>query len=305
MLPIKQNMRRYLGLSYVPIFAKIEITRRCNLDCEMCVRKNLGEENDMTLQQFQTIIDKTDFVRVAPHGYGEPLVHPKFYEMMKYCHDKGVRTKLVTNGTMFTPDTADKYFSLNPDSVAFSFDSPVKAEYESIRRGADFDSVVKNIKYASENSHGVEIKVHMTVNKKNYRSIPEMKRFCRKYGLGLEIADVTYMYDFGTSTRNMSVREKLEDGKYSKRYRRCYLPWLSTYIDVEGNVFPCTDNLNWNLGSIYRKSMREIYNSEKMKKFRMASVLGLNDNCVKCSAWACGKCPVIKRFIKKKLGMGK
>lgn len=84
-----------------------------------------------------------------------------------------------------------------------------------------------------------------------------------------------------------------------RKYRRCFLPWLSTYIDVEGEVHPCTDNLNWKMGSIYEKNMREIYNSEKMKKFRKLSVMGKNENCVKCSAWAPGPCPIFKRWLSK------
>ena len=83
-------------------------------------------------------------------------------------------------------------------------------------------------------------------------------------------------------------------------YRRCHTPWTSIYVDVEGNVFPCTDNLNWNLGNVYKTSIKDIYNSEKMKNFRKLSTTGKNQNCVKCAAWAPGKCPIVARYMKLK-----
>jgi len=291
-----------MGFSYEPIFAKIEITRRCNLDCEMCYRHALGSiPNDMTLKQFKQIIDKTNFKRIATHGYGEPLIHPDFLEMMQYCQKKGVKTMLVTNGTLFTEELALGYLKTNPVSITFSIDSPHKEQYEKIRRGASFDRVMKNLKFIADNRGNTKVRVHMTVWKENYKTVPEMKRLCKNMDIELGIADITYSYDFKKSREKNSVRNEMPKNEY----RKCYLPWLSTYIDVEGDVYPCTDNLNWKLGSIYEKSMKEIYNSEKMRKFRELSVTGKNENCVKCSAWAPGDCPIVKRYLKKKMGLGR
>ena len=81
----------------------------------------------------------------------------------------------------------------------------------------------------------------------------------------------------------------------------CHRPWTAIYIDVKGDVYPCTDNLNYKLGNIYEKNLKEIYNSKRMKEFREKSMKGQIENCVKCNGWAPGKCPLFKRYILKKM----
>lgn len=315
-----------MGLPYRPLFLKIEITRRCNLKCPMCYRGFLGEAPDMTFEQFKKIIDDNpNTVSVLPIGYGESLIHPEFMKMMEYAFKKGIKSELVTNGTLFTEDLIKDYMRLKPTDIAFSIDSPYKKEYEKIRRGAVFEKTINNLKSVIEQknvlSPQTKIHVHMTTNIYNFKSINDMIKLCDSIGVDhLEIDDVTYSYEYGTSTEKESLRgtmKKEEIESIQKKfpetktthirfsvnvpdYRRCHTPWTSIYIDVEGNVFPCTDNLNWNLGNVYEKSIKDIYNSEKMKKFRELSTTGNNKNCVKCAAWAPGKCPIVARYMKLK-----
>jgi radical SAM protein with 4Fe4S-binding SPASM domain len=322
---LKWFIKKGFGLEYEPIFAKIEITRRCNLDCIMCVRKKLGKvPKDMTLEEFKYIIDNLPTVTViSPHGYGEPLIHPDFLQMMSYAREKGKDIGLVTNGTLFTKKLIKGFLNLKPKDVMFSFDSPYKKEYEKIRKGAKFEKTLQNlkdmIKMKKNISPKTRVSITMTVNVDNMKSIPDMIRLCDKIGIdGISITDITWMYNVGTSTKDKAIREGENTKKIlnsipkTKRTkvnlclgnnteRKCPLPWTSTYIDVEGNVFPCTDNLEcfpgkWKLGNIFKKSIKEIYNSEKMKDFRYKSTHGLNENCLKCIEWAKGEYPFYKRL---------
>jgi len=297
---IVNNLRRSLGLKYSPLHAKVEITRKCNLNCRMCLRQKLKDhDRSMSMDMFKDIIDSNSFTTLYPHGYGEPLCHPRFLDMMSYCHSNNVETGLVTNGTLFSRGIAERYLRLNPYKVTFSIDSPFKKEYEYIRRGADFDVVMKNlrdvVKVRNRLDVDTRVSIHMTVNKFNKKSIPAMEVFCRDLGIGLSVSDITVGHDVGTSKEEFSIR----NGNYNGGgIRECKAPWNSVYIDVSGDVFPCTDNLDFCLGNISESSIFNIFNSDRMKRFRMLSRTGRLVSCNRCTLWSRGRPHIWRSYFK-------
>ncbi len=80
---------------------QIETTRRCNLDCVMCLRKTLDEQDLMLdFDGFRAALDSGDFDHVALHGWGEPLLNPSVFDMVVHAREKGMQTEITTNGTL-------------------------------------------------------------------------------------------------------------------------------------------------------------------------------------------------------------
>ncbi|MBN1938929.1 MAG: radical SAM protein, partial [Candidatus Aminicenantes bacterium] len=136
-------------LPYMPIRLWIEPTSVCNLACVMCPNKDLPKEQKgfMDLGLFKKIVDEAkDFVfDVHLLHRGESLIHPEFFEMVRYAHDAGIVTRFHTNGTLLTEDKARKLIASRLDQFAFSFDGFDAETYESIRVNAKFEKTVQNI----------------------------------------------------------------------------------------------------------------------------------------------------------------
>lgn len=83
---------------------EIEVTQNCQLSCVMCQRKLKDHSLEMSLEAFKGHIDnlpinKYDDLLLTFSGYGEPTLHPKLPEMMKYAKEKGIfGIHLSTNG---------------------------------------------------------------------------------------------------------------------------------------------------------------------------------------------------------------
>jgi MoaA/NifB/PqqE/SkfB family radical SAM enzyme len=87
------NPFRYLTL-------QVEATTVCNLNCEICLRKELGRpDKSLPLGDFKRILGSGSFRYVGLHGWGEPLLNPDLFEMVRYAESRGVSTNLTTNGT--------------------------------------------------------------------------------------------------------------------------------------------------------------------------------------------------------------
>ena len=87
----------------------VEVTNHCNLDCSMCIRTTWSSETGhMSKEVFKRLLDDIQEFSKPPEvffgGYGEPLSHPDIIEMISKVKILGVRTGLVSNGTLLSPE---------------------------------------------------------------------------------------------------------------------------------------------------------------------------------------------------------
>lgn len=73
-----------------PRQVQIEITNRCNMDCPMCQREDLGIELEhMSWSHFTAVVDKlTHHENITLTGWGEPFIHPQVFDMIAYCKER-------------------------------------------------------------------------------------------------------------------------------------------------------------------------------------------------------------------------
>ena len=91
---------RWFGL-FQYLTLQIEATTSCNLDCKICMRRNLERHSSLlSLDDFRKVLDSGNFRYVGLHGWGESLLNQQLFEMVRYAESKGVYTSLTTNGTL-------------------------------------------------------------------------------------------------------------------------------------------------------------------------------------------------------------
>ncbi|MBL8768444.1 MAG: radical SAM protein [Planctomycetes bacterium] len=86
----------------------VEITNRCNLRCEYCpVNRDLARAKlDMPFDAFCELIVRTPtLTTLLPFQWGEPLLHPRVFDMIAFAARRGIRTFVTTNGTRLDADT--------------------------------------------------------------------------------------------------------------------------------------------------------------------------------------------------------
>lgn len=105
----------------------VELTPKCNLECPMCPRHFI-EENDgfMAFELWKKIVDEiTDASPqsvIMPFWRGESLLHPDFRAIIDYALSKAARVHVSTNGHIMTRDIAQRLLAV--EFVNFSVHSP-------------------------------------------------------------------------------------------------------------------------------------------------------------------------------------
>ncbi|MFZ0034629.1 MAG: radical SAM protein [Sedimentisphaerales bacterium] len=284
--------RAYKGgktrLDYMPVRLWIEPTSVCNLRCVMCPNKDLPKEQKgfMDFELFKKIVDEAkDFVSdVHVLHRGESLLHPRFFDMVRYAHDAGIVTRFHTNGTLLDEDKSRRLIEAGLDQFAFSFDGMDKETYESIRVNADFDKTIGNI------VRFLQIKKEMGAKKpvtfielidfpdaaKKYDKAARRAFLARFKGLPLDKLHIKKFHNWaGDAGRAPS----------HKAYSPCTFLWHALIIFWDGSVLPCTQDFfgYYTLGNVRDSTIREIWNNDKMIRLREKILARDVDDLETCS----------------------
>lgn len=141
-------------LSISPRFLHIvlDICNTCNLRCSFCYlslpasrEKAIFLSAESIHRHLQHLLPFTSGLTLSC-GY-EPLTSPYFTEILQSLEPYHVpHLNLVTNATLLSEDKIEAIIKNGVTTLLFSLDSPDKITYESIRRGACFETVIANIK---------------------------------------------------------------------------------------------------------------------------------------------------------------
>src|SRR5690606_22469877 len=96
---------RFAGVT----FAQIEPVGQCNLRCQMCpiqFRRDGPPHGPLAFMEFETfcrlLAQMPRLETLHLQGMGEPLMHPRFFDMVRHAAARGVRVSTNTNLTLLS-----------------------------------------------------------------------------------------------------------------------------------------------------------------------------------------------------------
>ncbi|MHB8873226.1 MAG: radical SAM protein [Myxococcaceae bacterium] len=164
-----------------------ECTLRCNLRCAHCgssceARSPLRE---LTTAEVKGILDTIaldfDARRIfATITGGEPLLRPDLYEVAGHMRGLGMKTSLVTNGTLLGPKEAKRLVDGGMRTVTVSVDG-LAAEHEQMRGKGTFPGALAGITAAREAGF-TTVEAVTCARPANLNGLPALERAVRDAG---------------------------------------------------------------------------------------------------------------------------
>lgn len=314
------------SLASHPFKVEIEHTTICNKKCILCERTYWQEKSErLTTEQFKEIAEqfpKLKWINITGEGTG--FLNPDFLKIIKYLRLKGVSVNFVDEFDFIDTDKARKLIELGVNCIWISMDGATKETYEKIKVGCDFEKAVNNIKMLLKLKKELvspfpTLCFRFVVNKLNYQEMPKMVELVSSFGdLGegnklefvglLTFKEIEKYYlpevpkeileETVKMGRKLGIRVRFSHISESKLppIKKC-AAWTEPYIMIGGYVLPCCAVLMSNkrdflrkyaFGNLHQKSFKEIWYSERYKKFRKM-VLKNNEKvpilCVGCRAF--------------------
>jgi radical SAM protein with 4Fe4S-binding SPASM domain len=207
-----------------PQFVQIEPVGQCNLRCKMCPiqfrtdGRPGGPSAFMNFDTFCALVEQFGSIsELHLQGLGEPLLHPRFFDMVDFAAQRGIRVSTNTNMTIMTDARAAECVQSGLHTMHVSLDGANAAVYESIRVRARFDKVLRNLRRLMKAKAAAGMLPHVrlvaVVMRQNLDELPDLVRLASDEGA--ESLSVQHLcHDFGESSlpeRYKPMREFIDD----------------------------------------------------------------------------------------------
>lgn len=170
------------------VWAVIEVTNHCNLNCIWCYANSGNKESikreHMNLNDLKKLVGilRDAGLKQITYSGGEPTVYPKIREAVKIAKDNDFVVHMNTNGFILTRSFARELKSFGLSQIQTNIDSvyPKKHDYLRGRKGS-FSRAVTALKNARET--GITCVSQTVLTRENEREIVKIFEFARSLGL--------------------------------------------------------------------------------------------------------------------------
>jgi len=265
-LPLKKEVSEF------PLHLDIEVTNACNLKCPMCYRAVMKDEvGFMDFGLFKKLIDEGEKYRLPSANLswrGEPLLHPEFFEMVKYAKRRGVvDVRINTNGTLLDDENLGEMIESGIDRVIVSVDGATKSTYESLRKGADFKKVTAGVKKLVDLRNSMKketpsVEVQIIDMKQTRGEIGKFIEFWKPIVNSISIA--TYRNPVGKEKDEFRVERP-----YTAAFP-CPQLWQRLVVGWNGKIYMCCgDNVGLTvLGDAREEKLNDVWHGDNLEKIR-------------------------------------
>jgi MoaA/NifB/PqqE/SkfB family radical SAM enzyme len=175
----------------------VEPTNACNLNCKTCVRHAWDEpEGFMEWATFEVVVDGLAEAAVedgraagtiAFMGLGEPLLHPRFRDMVRLAKSRGLRAEVTTNALLLDDEMAGGLLAAGLDQLVVSIDGASAEAFGRVRSGASLDRVVENVQRLHDRrgpNYGpsMRIGIEFVAMRSNVGELPGLNRLAAQLG---------------------------------------------------------------------------------------------------------------------------
>lgn len=121
---------------FKPVTLAVNITGLCNFTCDFCEKADYKVKNEISFDRITKLLSfAKDSKLDVFFGGGEPFLHTKFWDILRYCSQIKLKISIVTNGSLLWNLSEEKQRLLNEtiSVMSISIDSAVAEEHNKIR----------------------------------------------------------------------------------------------------------------------------------------------------------------------------
>lgn len=300
--------RLHPSIVKLPYKVEVEHTTACDKKCVLCEHTYWKEKSEMlTFEEFKKIVDQFPRLRwINVTGEGSGFLNKDFLKIIQYLRLRHISVNFVDELDLLNEEIAKELIESGVNCIWVSMDGATKETYEKIKVGCDFEKALNNIwtliKLKKEmGSLLPTLCFRFVVNKLNVHEMPKFVELIHSLGdLGdggkvefvglLKFKEIEHLFlpevpeeiIAATIQRAKELNVCVAFSHINERelppMKYC-TAWAEPYLMIGGYVLPCCAVLmsnkrpflrKYSFGNLYQKPFKEIWMSERYKRFRQS-----------------------------------
>ena len=280
----------------------IDVTEVCNLACIHCphpefMKSEYYDARYLDPELNTKIVDevrtsgqgKTQYIRYSSEG--EPLVHPKGYEMIEYAaRNSGVYVTLTTNGTIMNEKRTRRLLDSGVHMIDISIDAFTPETYAKVRVNGDLNVTQKNVlnllAWIKQTGSSTKVVVSFIEQPQNSHEISAFKTYWEEQGANSVV--IRRLHSAAGAVVNIARIMRAEQAHEVRH--PCVYPWERIVLNPRGYLAFCP--ADWTHGSSmvdYKNTtVAEIWQGEFYSRLRQAHLsndFSQHKFCGQCPDW--------------------
>lgn len=283
LLRISHVLSRFIGkpVHWGRAFAvTFETVAGCNFQCPGCeqgaglIQRKSGM---MDVEDFYIALNKlpSSVFHLNLHFQGEPLLHPDIVKFVRLARQRNMFVSLSTNASLLDEFMADELISAGLSHMIISLDGHDRDSYETYRKGGDFQKVLDNVQYLSQQRRRKHtrfpvIEVQAVVTASNEHHLKKIEQIAHNLGAdrysekSAYVPDLSFVPSYLPNSQRYTRYMKNEDGSLTPKSaspRFCYRMQSSCVVLHDFRVVPCCFDKNGTIifGNLQQQEFSEIH----------------------------------------------
>ena len=233
-----------------PQYIGLESTTKCNIDCIQCGLKSHPLRNLDLPESVLQMLSSGGYLEKATSlifsDYGEPLMSSRLTALLDLVSQYDIPvSSFFTNGTLMTDELAEKIVSSGVRLILISMDAATAATYQKIRRGSDFELVVRNIERLQKIKGRMgtpypRLHFNCVGMKSNVDELPELVKLASQLGIEAVIYSNLIPYSYELSQESLARIPELAESK--KEQARVVAREMGIRLGLAGSHLPIAQN---------------------------------------------------------------
>jgi radical SAM protein with 4Fe4S-binding SPASM domain len=343
---VGRRLRRTAGGRTLSV--QTDLANFCNLRCRMCYF-HAGNPEVKIRVSYDEFCRRFDPFASRIYSFGlscatEPLVLPEddLFRVFDWVHNQGIPDSfMVTNAVLLRPRVAERFVDAGLSRLVVSLDSHVKENFEAIRVGARYSSVVDNVRHFSEyrRSRGLNtptLQINCVLMRRNIEETGDFVGFIKEIGAdavdfrhvvvyeGLDMESESLLHYKQLCNKHLQIiRERCHECKLrivsmpddfsltsqppacdAPTKRACRIPKTFIYVRPTGEIQPCVFWFGEDpVGNLAEADFATVWNEPGYARFReeVASGILRRKCCLTCPSLGGGSVDSDSSFESKSL----
>ncbi|QQE12002.1 SPASM domain-containing protein [Planctomycetota bacterium] len=233
-----------------PYKLKIESTNICNTKCQLCptgIGLQGRDKGKMSFENYKRLIKEIKWhtVDLDLSMWGDPLIVPNIYDMIRHAKDNGIWTYISSNLHAFkiepkrgeTEDQAMKLVKSGLELMTCSLHGATQETYEKYQPGKKLNTAIDKIKHIirTRNAMGSStpaVQLNFVVTRVNEHEVEDFKKLAEDLGCKAVISSASYNVRFMDQDNQLQQLGLADDilEKKTKEHLNNWMPRDTEYV---------------------------------------------------------------------------